>query len=448
MPAVERQEREQVDDRQREADERDQRQRLGARRRRSLLRHVVAADDAVRSACAAAASKIWPSDPTVAGRDVPHLARGVAPAAAGGDCPTDVGPVAEAEPRSLGLLRRRRALRERCSTWPSRSIFRSTGCCGLAAVGRGWPAHLCCFDQVDEVGCPRLLGQIREALAVDRRQLVAGLEVRRGRRARLHRPDLAVELASGSAETAKRITKAITRFTPGPRRSPRSASRPAGCSRRAGRRRSARGPLRLAEARTVLVSRAASSSGFIPVIFTKPPSGIAPIPYSVSPRLMLTIFGGKNRKKRSTRIPTAFAAVKCPTSWRMISEPRSPRARRGSSSRRHPRPLDQLAGALAGLGVDGVEVLEVRRAGRPECASSVCSTTSAIAVNGMRPSRKALDRDLVGRVQHARRGAAGLPGLAGQAQAGEGLRVGLLEGRARRPRRGRAPGTSTSARSG
>ncbi len=57
----------------------------------------------------------------------------------------------------------------------------------------------------------------------------------------------------------------------------------------------------------------------MPVIFTKPPSGMAPIPYSVSPRRNLAIAGGKKRKKRSTRIPTALAAVKCPNSCRMIS---------------------------------------------------------------------------------------------------------------------------------
>ena len=48
----------------------------------------------------------------------------------------------------------------------------------------------------------------------------------------------------------------------------------------------------------------------MPVIFTKPPSGIAPIPYSVSPRVIETTLGGKKRKKRSTRIPTSLAAVK------------------------------------------------------------------------------------------------------------------------------------------
>src|ERR1019366_316587 len=50
-----------------------------------------------------------------------------------------------------------------------------------------------------------------------------------------------------------------------------------------------------------------------------PPAGIAPIPYSVSPLLTLNSVGGKNSEKRSTRIPTAFATVKCPSSCRTIS---------------------------------------------------------------------------------------------------------------------------------
>ncbi len=47
----------------------------------------------------------------------------------------------------------------------------------------------------------------------------------------------------------------------------------------------------------------------MPLILTKPPSGIAAIPYSVSPRLKETIFGPKKRKNFSTRIPVAFAAT-------------------------------------------------------------------------------------------------------------------------------------------
>ena len=65
----------------------------------------------------------------------------------------------------------------------------------------------------------------------------------------------------------------------------------------------------------------------MPVIFTKPPSGSQPIPYSVSPRLKLHSFGGKKRKKRSTRIPVHLAAMKCPNSCRTISTANPAKAR-------------------------------------------------------------------------------------------------------------------------
>ena len=41
--------------------------------------------------------------------------------------------------------------------------------------------------------------------------------------------------------------------------------------------------------------------------------------YSVSPLRTPTSFGGKNSEKRSTRMPTAFAARKCPSSCSTIS---------------------------------------------------------------------------------------------------------------------------------
>src|ERR1700730_12228132 len=57
----------------------------------------------------------------------------------------------------------------------------------------------------------------------------------------------------------------------------------------------------------------------MPVIFTYPPAGIAPIAYSVSPRLTRASVGGKNSEKRSTRMPTAFATTKWPSSCRTIN---------------------------------------------------------------------------------------------------------------------------------
>ncbi len=51
------------------------------------------------------------------------------------------------------------------------------------------------------------------------------------------------------------------------------------------------------------------------------------MPYSVSPRRNLTNNGPMNSEKRSTRMPTAFAAVKCPASCRMISATNPRKAR-------------------------------------------------------------------------------------------------------------------------
>ena len=65
----------------------------------------------------------------------------------------------------------------------------------------------------------------------------------------------------------------------------------------------------------------------MPVIFTKPPSGTQPTPYSVSPRCQRSFVRPKNSEKRSTRIPTALAAAKCPSSWRMISAAKPANAR-------------------------------------------------------------------------------------------------------------------------
>src|SRR5215469_11844807 len=46
---------------------------------------------------------------------------------------------------------------------------------------------------------------------------------------------------------------------------------------------------------------------------------MAPTAYSVSPLRTLNRVGGKNSEKRSTRMPTAFATVKCPSSCSTIS---------------------------------------------------------------------------------------------------------------------------------
>ena len=78
----------------------------------------------------------------------------------------------------------------------------------------------------------------------------------------------------------------------------------------------------------------------------------------------------------------------------------------------------------------------MRRGGR--AASSVRSITAGMPRNGSRPVEEGVDGDLVGGVEHARRGAAGDGGLAGQAQAGERVGVDAARRSASRPRRGRA----------
>jgi len=55
-------------------------------------------------------------------------------------------------------------------------------------------------------------------------------------------------------------------------------------------------------------------SSIIPDIFTKPPNGIAPKEYSVSPNVFPQIFGGNPIENFSTLIPKALAASKCPIS--------------------------------------------------------------------------------------------------------------------------------------
>src|SRR5215207_8878894 len=126
----------------------------------------------------------------------------------------------------------------------------------------------------------------------------------------------------------------------------------------------------------------------MPVIFTKPPSGIAPIPYSVSPRLTDHSFGGKKRKKRSTRMPTALAATKWPNTCRMISAAKPANASAqlisaastgaglgfvlsDSASRCGPDPRDKLAGQRPRSCVALEQLLEVSerlRVGRLEHA--------------------------------------------------------------------------------
>ena len=66
-------------------------------------------------------------------------------------------------------------------------------------------------------------------------------------------------------------------------------------------------------------------SSTMPEIFTNPPSGIAPMEYSVSPHWKPMIFGGKPMENFSTRMPKSLAVSKCPSSCSptRIDNPRS-----------------------------------------------------------------------------------------------------------------------------
>src|SRR6266542_4495782 len=65
------------------------------------------------------------------------------------------------------------------------------------------------------------------------------------------------------------------------------------------------------------------SSGFSPAILTYPPSGSAPIPYSVSPRRKLTIVGLNPSWNFRTRIPIRLAARKWPSSCTNTRTPKT-----------------------------------------------------------------------------------------------------------------------------
>src|SRR4051794_30460136 len=164
--------------------------------------------------------------------------------------------------------------------------------------------------------------------------------------------------------------------------------------------------------------------------------------YSVSPILRRTSSGGKNRLKRSTRMPTALAAKKWPASCRITSaaKPRKAssqltgepsgqpltRRHRGSlqaslrGCSRRVNPLrDQLAGELAGLGVGHIERLEVVHAVGAELLEHLLDHRGD-AGEAQAAVEEGVHRDLVGGVERARRRAAGERGLARQAQAREG----------------------------
>ena len=61
-----------------------------------------------------------------------------------------------------------------------------------------------------------------------------------------------------------------------------------------------------------------SSCGVIPTILTNPPSGMALMPYSVSPRRNDHRVGPKPTKYRVAFILNNLAVPRCPASWRLM----------------------------------------------------------------------------------------------------------------------------------
>ena len=174
----------------------------------------------------------------------------------------------------------------------------------------------------------------------------------------------------------------------------------------------------------------------MPVIFTKPPSGSQPTPYSVSPRCQRSFVRPKNSEKRSTRIPTALAAVKCPSSCRMISAakpakarnqltraPPGPRARRRSGApRRRPRRATRTSARLRAGSCSSVPSITAGMPMKPSRSPRNAWTATSLAAlsthGAVPPARAAAKRE---------------------AERRERLEVRRLEGQRAHLRRGRAP---------
>src|SRR5512133_2199481 len=164
--------------------------------------------------------------------------------------------------------------------------------------------------------------------------------------------------------------------------------------------------------------------------------------YSVSPRRTLASSGGKKSEKRSTRMPVALAAAKCPNSCRMMSRAKPRKASSqliaGTWSRGR-RSRWTSDGALVSAQGDQLRRHRARLAvglvQRLEGADGAAGQALERGLDDRRDAEEVqsaveegVDRDLVGGVEHAGRGAARGGGLARQAQAWEGLGVDGLEG--------------------
>src|ERR1035437_8465987 len=157
------------------------------------------------------------------------------------------------------------------------------------------------------------------------------------------------------------------------------------------------------------------------------------MPYSVSPLRTLNSVGGKDSEKRSTRIPTALATVKCPSSCSTISStiPRrvrtqliapvwqalradpggeAPQGRFSRAPRDGPRCL--LARAAIGL----VERLEGEHGLAAQAGERALDHLGDVQ-EAQPPLEEGVHGDLVCRVEHARRGPPLARGLARAARA-------------------------------
>ena len=128
--------------------------------------------------------------------------------------------------------------------------------------------------------------------------------------------------------------------------------------------------------------------------------------------------GGKNSEKRSTRMPTALAAAKWPNSCRMMSAAKPRKASSQLTVRDAPMQLgDATARASRSASYERLEGAHGRR--RAGARAPLDDRRDAEEAQAAVEER--VHGDLVGGVEHARRGAAGDRGLARQAQARERL---------------------------
>ena len=160
----------------------------------------------------------------------------------------------------------------------------------------------------------------------------------------------------------------------------------------------------------------------MPVIFTKPPSGIAPIPYSVSPRLTVRSFG---REEQEEPLHPHAGRLGGDEVARLVEDDQHRRSRRmpETSSYRLPASRDQLLGAAR------APPHRRRRAPRSASAAGRHLLQRPLDTGGDRRERRSPveergDRDLVRRVQHAGCRAPGPPASRASRRHGKASRSG------------------------